>query len=154
MTVIRRQVSVVTLMLVLMTSVASVLDGAAFAPRSKPLPLTAYDVIQIGKVFYDPTSYHLRMVRVKGTVTAVHILSQGSGCRPPEAYQFTLTDETGVIEIMDKGACSQNRGPLKAASLVEGDRVNALVIVSVPASSGSEHVVLTGVLQWAEPSQN
>ncbi|MDP3598305.1 MAG: hypothetical protein Q8S75_15040 [Nitrospirota bacterium] len=154
MIVIRRQVYVVTLMLVLTTSVASALDGAAFAPRSKPLPLTAYDVIQIGKALSDPTSYHLRMVRVKGAVIEVHTLSQGSGCRPPEAYRVMLIDETGVIEIMDKGACGQNRGPLKAASLVEGDRVDALVIVSVPVPSESEHVVLTGVLQWAEHSQD
>jgi hypothetical protein len=55
------------------------------------------------------------MVWVKGTVTAVHLLSQGSGCRPPDAYRFTLTDETGAIEIMDKSACGQNHGPLKAA---------------------------------------
>lgn len=154
MTVIRRQAYAVTLMVVLATSVASALDGAAFAPRSKPHPLTSYDVIQIGNVRADPTSYHLRMVRVKGTVTEIHTLSQGSGCRPPESYRFTLTDETGAIEIMDKGVCGQNRGPMKAATLVEGDRVDALVIVSSPASSGSEHVAFTGVLTWAEPSQD
>src|SRR5207302_9860735 len=83
--------------------------------QSKPLPLTSYEVVQIGKVVSTPQAYILRLVRFKGKVTALRTLSRGRGLIPPEAHTFTLTDNSAAIEIFYTGAQGKNLGSVNTA---------------------------------------
>ena len=118
--------------------------------QSKPLPLTSYEVVQIGKVVSTPQAYILRLVRFKGKVTALRTLSRGRGFIPPEAHTFTLTDNSGAIEIFYTGAQGKNLGPVNTELLAEGNVIDVLVIISYTQPSGSEGGTVKANLTWVE----
>ncbi|MEO6308784.1 MAG: hypothetical protein ABIO96_08505, partial [Nitrospiraceae bacterium] len=42
---------------------------------------------------------------------------------------FSLEDESGLMDVIDKGACGTNRSVVRAPMLVAGDRIDLLVQV-------------------------
>lgn len=119
--------------------------------QSKPLPLTSYEVVQIGKVVSTPQAYNLHVVRFKGKVTASRTLSRGRGLIPPETHTFTLTDNSGAIEIFYTGAPQgKNLGPVNTELLAEGNVIDVLVIISYTQPSGSEGGTVEANLTWVE----
>ncbi|MDH5336525.1 MAG: hypothetical protein OEW20_09415, partial [Nitrospira sp.] len=45
-------------------------------------------------------------------------------------------DDSGQIEVLDQGACGKNVGALKAPMLKTGQRIDLLVQIMLPTSSG------------------
>ena len=121
--------------------------------QSMPRPFTSYEVIRIGDVVSHPQMHNLRLVRLKGIVTALRTIPRRIGMVPPEAHTFTLTDDTGTIEIFYTGS-NGYLGPLKSELLIEGDMIEVLVHISYITSPGSEEVALAANLRWVERPQD
>ena len=52
------------------------------------------------------------------------------GCGVPyELTILSLEDESGSVNVIDKGACGRNRSPVRAPMLAPGNRVDLLVQV-------------------------
>lgn len=108
------------------------LDPLPRSPRvgSAQIPLGSYERIPIGKLLSNPTSYHLREIRIAGTVRTVQTQIKTRGCVGPyELTVISLEDESGVVDILDQGACGRNTGVVRAPTLAAGDRVDLLVQV-------------------------
>ena len=49
------------------------------------------------------------------------------GCGVPyELTIFSLEDESGLMDVIDKGVCGANRSVVRAPMLVAGDRIDLL----------------------------
>lgn len=108
------------------------LDPLPRSPRvgSLRIPLLSYNRVPISKLFSDPTNYHLREVRIAGTIRTVQTQVVTRGCGVPyELTILSLEDESGLVEIFDKGACGRNRSAVRAPMLATGDRIDLLVQV-------------------------
>ena len=94
------------------------------------IPLRSHERIPIGKLRSDPASYHLRQIRIAGSVHAIQtqVMTQGCGV-PYELTVFSLEDESGLMDVIDKGACGTNRSVVRAPMLLAGDRIDLLVHV-------------------------
>jgi len=108
------------------------LDTLPRSPRvgASHIPLRSYERIPIGKLRSDPASYHLRQIRIAGSVHAIQTQVMTRGCGVPyELTIFSLEDESGLMDVIDKGACGTNRSVVRAPMLVAGDRIDLLVQV-------------------------
>ncbi len=108
------------------------LDPLPRSPRvgSLRIPLLSYNRVPISKLLSDPASYHLREIRIAGTIHTVQtqVMTRGCGVH----YELTiisLEDESGRVDVFDKGACGKNRSAVRAPMLAPGDRVDLLVHV-------------------------
>ena len=108
------------------------LDSLPRSPRvgSQRIPLPSYNRVPISKLLANPTDYHLREIRIAGTVRAVetHLMTQGCG-KHHELTVISLEDESGAMDVFDQGACGRNTSPVRAPMLAPGDRVDLLVQV-------------------------
>ncbi|HSQ52101.1 MAG TPA: hypothetical protein VLL94_12640, partial [Nitrospiraceae bacterium] len=102
------------------------------SPRvgSQRIPLPSYNRVPISKLLANPTDYHLREIRIAGTVRAVetHLMTRGCG-KHHELTVISLEDESGAMDVFDQGACGRNTSPVRAPMLAPGDRVDLLVQV-------------------------
>jgi hypothetical protein len=109
---------------------AVALDPLPRSPRvgSLRIPLLSYARVPISKLFSGPDDYHLREIRIAGTVRTIQtrVMTQGCGV-PYELTIISLEDESGQVEVLDKGACGRNRSAVRAPMLAAGDRVDLLV---------------------------
>lgn len=108
------------------------LDSLPRSPRvgSLRIPLLSYNRVPISKLLSDPTSYHLREIRIVGTVRTVETQLMTRGCgKPYELTVISLEDESGMVDILDQGACGRNTSVVRAPTLAAGDRVDLLVQV-------------------------
>jgi hypothetical protein len=55
-------------------------------------------------------------------------MTRGCG-KPYELTVISLEDESGVVDILDQGACGRNTSAIQAPMLAAGDRVDMLVQV-------------------------
>ena len=114
------------------SELAIALDPPPRSPRvgSLRIPLLSYNRVLISKLFSDPASYHLREIRIAGTVRTIQtrVMTQGCG-KPYELTVISLEDESGVVDVLDQGACGRNTSVLRAPMLAVGDRVDLLVHV-------------------------
>lgn len=107
-------------------------DPLPRSPRvgSLRIPLLSYNRVPISKLFSDPTNYHLREVRIAGTIRTVQTQVVTRGCGVPyELTTLSLEDESGLVDVFDKGACGRNRSAVRAPMLAPGDRIDLLVQV-------------------------
>jgi hypothetical protein len=108
------------------------LDPLPRSPRvgSLQIPLHSYNRVPISKLLSDPASYHLRQIRIAGTIHTVQtqVMTQGCGV-PYELTIISLEDESGLMDVLDKGACGRNSSVVRAPTLAAGDRVDLLVHV-------------------------
>lgn len=108
------------------------LDPLPRSPRvgSLRIPLLSYNRVPISKLLSNPTSYHLQEIRIAGTVRTVEtqLITRGCG-KPYELTVISLEDESGVVDILDQGACGRNTSAVRAPTLAAGDRVDLLVHV-------------------------
>ena len=108
------------------------LDPLPRSPRvgSAQIPLGSYERIPIGKLLSNPTSYHLHEIRIAGTVRIVQTQIKTRGCVGPyELTVISLEDESGVVDVLDQGACGRNTSAVRAPMLTGGDHVDLLVQV-------------------------
>ena len=114
------------------SELAVALDPLPRSPRvgSLRIPLLSYNRVLISKLFSDPASYHLREIRIAGTVRTIQtrVMTQGCGM-PYELTIISLEDESGLVDVFDKGVCGRNRSMVRAPMLAVGDRVDLLVHV-------------------------
>jgi hypothetical protein len=117
------------------------------------IPLLSYNPVPISKLLANPTDYHLREIRIAGTVRAVetHLMTRGCGKRH-EVTVISLEDESGAMDVFDQGACGRNTSPVRAPTLVAGDRVDLLVhVVGGTDGSGGPLEIFT---LWIERGQD
>jgi hypothetical protein len=109
---------------------AVALDPLLRSPRvgSLQIPLLSYHRVPISNLLSDPTTYHLREIRIAGTVHAIQtrVVSRGYGV-PYELSLSSLDDESRLMDVMDKGAYGRNKSVVRAPMLAPGDRVALLI---------------------------
>jgi hypothetical protein len=139
------------------SELALAVDPLPRSPRvgSLRIPLLSYHRVPISKLFSDPTSYHLREIRISGTVRAVETQFMTRGCgKHYELTVISLEDESGTVDVFDQGACGKNTGPLRASMLAGGDHIELLVQViggTNPNEPGASPVVF---VLWIERTKD
>lgn len=94
--------------------------------------------VSIGQVLAQPSSFHLRIVQMQGTVRNVKILRPHDPFQPGDpcygSYTFTLEDETGAIEIDVLGDRAHCGTPTRTAvpDITEGDLVTIQSRIHAP----------------------
>jgi len=79
-------------------------------------------------------------------------MTQDCGVRY-ELTIITLEDESGLVDVFDRGACGRNRSMVRAPMLAAGDRVDLLVHV-VGGTKGDESGVSPEVfVLWIDRAQ-
>ena len=132
-------------------------DPLPRSPRvgSLRIPLLSYNRVPISKLFSDPTSYHLREVRIAGTIRTVQTQVVTRGCGVPyELTILSLEDESGLVEVLDKGACGRNRSAVRAPMLASGDRIDLLVQVIEGTKTDEPGASLEAFVLWIERTQD
>jgi hypothetical protein len=117
------------------------------------IPLHSYNRVPISKLLSNPTSYHLQEIRIAGTVRTVETQLMTRGCgKPYELTVISLEDESGVVDVLDQGACGRNSSVVRAPTLAAGDRVDLLVHVlgGIDGLGGS----LEAFALWIERAQD
>jgi hypothetical protein len=122
----------------------SVLASDEFTPSSQVssvrISVASYERIPISRLLARPDHYQMRDIRITGTVLAMQteIIPNRMICGSAhERTTLLIEDDSGQIEILDQGACGKNVGALKAPMLKTGQRIDLLVHISIPTSSGS-----------------
>jgi hypothetical protein len=138
------------------SELAIALDPPPRSPRvgSLRIPLLSYNRVLISKLFSDPASYHLREIRIAGTVRTIQtrVMTQGCGM-PYELTIISLEDESGLVEVLDRGACGRNRSPVRAPMLAAGDRVDLLVHVVGGTKTDESGVSPEVFVLWIDRAQ-
>jgi len=148
----KNKILYISLLILILTCFDSVEVSWASDIRSKPTPLTAYRVVEIGKVVSAPEAWNLRQVRLKGIVTALRIIPRGGGMVPRQVQgAFTLQDKTGQIEIFYTET-RDSLGPIDTQLLFNGSSLDALVTIVYMTPMGSETGTVTGRLMEARRS--
>jgi hypothetical protein len=101
------------------------------------IPLTSYERIPIGTVLVHPDRYHMREIRLAGTVTSTQteLITNRMICgRAHERTTLTVEDDSGQIEVIDQGACGRNTSWLKAPMLKVGQKADFLLQIMLPTS--------------------
>ena len=139
------------------SELAVALDPLPRSPRvgSLRIPLLSYNRVPISKLLSDPTSYHLREVRIAGTVRIIQtrVMTQGCGV-PYELTIISLEDESGQVEVLDRGACGRNRSAVRAPMLAVGDRVDLLVHVVGGTKTDESEVSPEVFVLWIDRAQD
>jgi len=119
------------------------------------IPLLSYNRVPISKLLSDPTSYHLREVRIAGTIHTVQTQVTTRGCGVSyELTIFSLEDESGLVEVLDKGICGRNRSATRAPMLVPGNRVDLLVQVIGETKTDEPGASSEVFVLWIERAQD
>jgi hypothetical protein len=139
------------------SELAIALDPPPRSPRvgSLRIPLLSYNRVLISKLFSDPASYHLREIRIAGTVRTIQtrVMTQGCG-KPYELTVISLEDESGVVDVLDQGACGRNTSVLRAPMLAVGDRVDLLVHVVGGTKTDESGVSPEVIVLWIDRAQD
>jgi len=133
------------------------LDPLPRSPRvgSLRIPLLSYNRVPISKLLSNPTSYHLREIRIAGTLRAVETQLMTRGCgKPYELTVISLEDESGAVNVLDQGACGRNTSPLRAPTLAAGDRVDLLVHVVGGTKTGEPGASPEVFVLWIDRAQD
>jgi hypothetical protein len=129
------------------------LDSLPYPQRR--MPLSSYERIPIGKVLADPADYHLREVRIAGTIRTIQTEVMTRGCAMRyELTILTVEDESGLLEVIDKGACGRNAGRLRAPMLLPGDRVNLLIQTIGELKRGETGASPEAIILWIDRVQD
>jgi hypothetical protein len=133
------------------------LDPPPRSPRvgSLRIPLLSYNRVPISKLLSNPTSYHLREIRIAGTIRTVETQVMTRGCgKPYELTVISLEDESGVVDVLDQGACGRNTSVLRAPMLAPDDRVDLLVHVIGGTKTDEPGTSLEVFVLWIERAKN
>ena len=119
------------------------------------IPLHSYERIPVGKLLSNPTNYHLREIGIAGTVRTDETQLMMRGCgKPYELTVISLEDESGVVDVLDQGACGRNTSAVRAPMLTAGDHVDLLVrVYGVTETDGLGGLLETFAL-WIERVQD
>ena len=119
------------------------------------MPLGSYERIPVGKLLSNPTSYHLHEIKIAGTVRIVQTQIKTRGCgKPYELTVISLEDESGVVDVLDQGACGRNTSAVRAPMLTAGDHVDLLVRVYGATETDGLGGSLEVFVLWIERAQD
>ena len=133
------------------------LDPLPRSPRvgSAQIPLGSYERIPIGKLLSNPTSYHLREISIAGIIRTIETQVMTRGCgKPYELTVISLEDESGVVDVLDQGACGRNTSMLRAPMLTAGDHVDLLVRVYGGTKTDEPGNSLEVFVLWIDRAQD
>jgi hypothetical protein len=133
------------------------LDPIPRSPRvgSLRIPLLSYNRVPISKLLSDPTSYHLREIRIAGTVRTIETQLMTRGCGVPyELTIISLEDESGSVDVLDKGACGRNTSVVRTPMLAAGDRVDLLVQVIEGMKTDEPGTSPEVIVLWIDRTQD
>ncbi len=117
------------------------------------ISLTSYERIPIASLLAHPDRYQMRDVRITGTIIALQTDTVPNRMICGVAHERTmlaLEDESGHIEVIDRGACGKNVGALKAPMLKAGQQVNLLVQIMIPANTGTPGLPVETTIRYIE----
>lgn len=119
----------VTIRRALFTSLLISFISAAASSASELVPIT--------EILTDPEPYHLKQVRLQGTVRQVKALEpyyQISGSACYGAYTFVLEDGTGTIAVAVLGICG--KPIIKNPEVADGEMVTVRAHIYAPGRFG------------------
>lgn len=123
-------------------------------PRSYlKIPLVSRERILISKILAYPDQYQMREIRVTGTVTSIQTetITNRFVCGVThERTVLTLEDDSGQIEVIDRGACGKNRSALKAPMVKVGEQIDLLVYIGVTTNSESREPMVETIIQFLD----
>jgi hypothetical protein len=123
-------------------------------PRSYlKIPLVSRERILISKILAYPDQYQMREIRVTGTVTSIQtetITNRFVCGLTHERTVLTLEDDSGQIEVIDRGACGKNRSALKAPMVKVGEQIDLLVYIGVTTNSESREPMAETIIQFLD----
>jgi|GEM_PF-2828568 hypothetical protein len=117
------------------------------------ISVASYERIPINTLLARPDHYQMRDIRITGTILAMQtetITNRLICGRAHERTTLTLEDDSGQIEIIDRGACGSNVGALKAPMLKTGQRIDLLVQIMLPTSSGSSGSSVEATIRYID----
>lgn len=135
----------------------------ALASDELPLPsrvgavrmsIASHERIPIADILAHPDRYQMRDLRITGTVIAIQTETIPNRMICGVAHErtmLTLEDESGHIEVIDRGACGKNVSALKAPMLKAGQQVNLLVQLMIPANTGTLGLPVETTIRYIEP---
>jgi hypothetical protein len=154
---IRIHLRTIILILSGMINVHSVLasDELSLPSRvsSVRISVASYERIPINTLLARPDHYQMRDIRITGTILAIQteIIPNRMICGSAhERTTLLIEDGSGQIEILDQGACGKNVGALKAPMLKTGQRIDLLVQIMLPTSSGSSGSSVEATLRYID----
>jgi len=93
--------------------------------------------------------------RIAGTIHTIQtqVMTQGCGV-PYELTIISLEDESGLMDVLDKGACGRNTSAVRAPTLAAGDRVDLLVHVLGGTKTDEPGVSPQVFVLWIDRAQD
>lgn len=135
---------------------------SVLATDERPLPsrtssvrlsVTSYERIPIATMLAHPDRYQMRDIRIAGTVTAIQTETMTNRMICGSAHEQTtlmVEDDSGQIEIIDRGACGKNVGALKAPMLKTGHQIDLLVQIMIPTSMGPSGLPVEATIRYID----
>ncbi|MDH4154988.1 MAG: hypothetical protein OEV01_14475 [Nitrospira sp.] len=117
------------------------------------MSIASHERIPIASILAHPDRYQMRDLRITGTVIAIQTETIPNRMICGVAHErtmLTLEDESGHIEVIDRGACGKNVGALKAPILKAGQQVNLLVRIMIPANTGTPGLPVEITIRYIE----
>ena len=117
------------------------------------LPLVSYERVAIATVVAHPDRYQMRDIRIAGTITAIRTETITTRMICGSAHEQTtlmVEDDSGEIEIIDRGGCGKNVGALKAPMLKTGQQIDLLVQIMIPISTGSSGLPVEATIRYID----
>jgi hypothetical protein len=118
------------------------------------MSIASHERIPIAGILAHPDRYQMRDLRITGTVIAIQTETIPNRMICGVAHEqtmLTLEDESGHIEVIDRGACGKNVGALKAPMLKAGQQVNLLVQMMIPPNTGTPGLSVETTIRYIEP---
>ena len=119
--------------------------------------LVREEPLQIRAITANPQAFNMRTVRLQGIITTLEVIPDGGGCQVQgiyDAYVFILKDDTGELQIFDRGHChstAKSRPHAVKPQMTEfaaGDSVEVVIDISLLYSPNFESRSLEGALRW------
>jgi hypothetical protein len=117
------------------------------------IPLTSYERIPIGTVLAHADRYHMREIRLAGTVTSTQaeLITNRRICgRAHERTTLTVEDDSGQIEVIDQGACGRNISGFKAPMVKVRQQADFLVLIMISTSPNASSSSVEATIRFVD----
>ncbi len=122
-------------------------------PSSVRLSVASHERIPIATMLAHPDRYQMRDIRIAGTITAIRTETITTRMICGSAHEQTtlmVEDDSGELEIIDRGGCGKNVGALKAPMLKTGQQIDLLVQIMIPISTGSSGLPVEVTIRYID----
>ncbi len=122
-------------------------------PSSVRISVTAYERIPIATLLAHPDRYQMRDIRIAGTVLAIQtetVTNRMICGSVHERTVLTLEDDSGQIEVIDRGACGKNMSTLKAPMIRAGEQIDLLALIMVTTTPESQETTAEATIRFLD----